>query len=187
MIGDHIRALKSGRWVHAIDCGDETVLHVPDGGPEAAGARVLHTYRPAFLAGAEAVEVIAHRERVYPAKAVVARAWSPIRDPALASMFRDSAAFAEWCKTGRLPDAPQNLAIAVSPTPGAKRGAPEARRSSKPVRAKAAPRKASPARKPARKPAARKPARKPAARKPARKPAAKRRPAPRKAAKRRRR
>ncbi len=26
MTGQHIRALKSGRWVHAIDCGDETVL-----------------------------------------------------------------------------------------------------------------------------------------------------------------
>ena len=28
MVGEHIRALKDGRWVHAIDCGDETVLHL---------------------------------------------------------------------------------------------------------------------------------------------------------------
>ena len=26
MVGEHIRILKEGRWIHAVDCGDETVL-----------------------------------------------------------------------------------------------------------------------------------------------------------------
>jgi hypothetical protein len=109
MVGQHIRALKGGRWIHAIDCGDETVLHLAD---EAAPQRVRRAYRPEFLAGSTAVEVITHRERTFPAKEIVQRAYSRASDPALAAMFRDSEAFAEWCATGRLPG-PRNVAVEV--------------------------------------------------------------------------
>jgi hypothetical protein len=30
MVGEHIRVLKDGRWIHAVDCGDETVLHLAE-------------------------------------------------------------------------------------------------------------------------------------------------------------
>ena len=51
MVGEHIRALKGGRWIHAIDCGDETVLHLVE---EAAPPCVRRAYRPEFVAGAQA-------------------------------------------------------------------------------------------------------------------------------------
>lgn len=165
MIGDHIRTLKAGRWTHAIDCGDETVIVLADGA--AQPPRVRRSYRPEFVAGAEAVEVVRHRERTFPAEEVVARAYSRIADPALASMFRDSEAFAEWCTTGRLPAATPNLAISV---PGvAPANAPAA---TAPAKASASAR-ANPARKA--KPGAKaKPARRAAAKpKPSRKPAPK--------------
>lgn len=111
MIGDHIRTLKAGRWTHAIDCGDETVILLAD--DAAALRRVRRSYRPEFVGGADTVEVVLHRERTFPADEVVARAYSRISDPALASMFRDSEAFAEWCATGRVPSAPPNVAISV--------------------------------------------------------------------------
>ena len=98
MVGQHIRAMKDGRWIHAIDCGDETVLHLADGEPQ----RVRRAYRPEFLAGSAAVEVVTHRERTFPAKEIVRRAYSRASDPALATMFRDSEAFAAWCTTGRV-------------------------------------------------------------------------------------
>jgi hypothetical protein len=113
MIGDHIRARKEGRWTHAIDCGDQTVIHVVDDPAVPVTNRVRRSYRPEFVAGAEAVEVVTHRERVYPARQVVARAYSRTRDPSLAAMFKDSASFAEWCKTGRIVDAPRNVAVGV--------------------------------------------------------------------------
>jgi hypothetical protein len=116
MVGEHIRALRSGRWEHAIDCGDETVIHLADG--EAAPPRVRRSYRPEFVTGAAAVEVVRHRERTFPAGEVVARAYSRIADAGLAAMFRDSEAFAEWCVTGRLPLAAPNVAVA-SPADGA--------------------------------------------------------------------
>jgi hypothetical protein len=164
MIGDHIRTLKAGRWTHAIDCGDETVLALLDeaGRPP----RVGRSYRPEFVAGAESVEIVFHRERTFPAAEVVARAYSRIADPALASMFRDSQAFAEWCTTGRLPVAPRNVAIgapalsgrAATPPPiapaAAARPKAKAAASAKPARAAPArgaraarPKKAKPARK----------------------------------------
>jgi hypothetical protein len=138
MVGDHIRARRGERWVHGIDCGDETILHVNDG---PSGPRVARTYRPAFVGGAAEVEVVAHRERVFPAKMVVARAWSPIRDPALAAMFADSEAFARWCKTGRLPEAPANFAIAAAPGATPAPAAP-ARSAPGPAQAKAGPKAA---------------------------------------------
>ena len=132
MVGEHIRALKGGRWVHAIDCGDETVLHLV---PEAPPPRVRRAYRPEFVSGSQAVETVTHREPTFAPREVVRRAYSRASDPALAAMFRDSQAFAEWCKTGRLPGT-RNVALEV---PGASRAAA-------PAAAKAAARKAAPAR-----------------------------------------
>jgi hypothetical protein len=126
MVGQHIRILKGGRWVHAVDCGDETVLHLVE---EASPPRVRRAYRPEFVAGAVSVEVITHRERTFPAQEIVRRAYSRASDPALAVMFQDSEAFVEWCATGRLPAA-RNVAVdvpgvALAPT-GAAAAAPAA-------------------------------------------------------------
>lgn len=107
MVGQHIRILKDGRWIHAVDCGDETVLHLAE---EAPPPRVRRAYRPEFVAGAATVEVVTHRERTFPAKDIVRRAYSRASDPALASMFCDSEAFVEWCTTGRLSGA-RNFAV----------------------------------------------------------------------------
>ncbi|HUL61066.1 MAG TPA: hypothetical protein VLU43_17430 [Anaeromyxobacteraceae bacterium] len=146
MIGDHIRALKGGRWAHAIDCGDATVLHVVEDPAVRPGDRIRRTYRPEFIDGAQAVEIVTHRERVYPPRSVVARAYSRLADAALASMFRDSEAFAWWCKAGRLPGASTGVALAVqdvsartaprrAPPPGRTSAASSAARA-KPVKAK---------------------------------------------------
>jgi hypothetical protein len=108
MVGEHIRTRRDGHWDHAIDCGDQTVIHLAD---EAGAQRVRRSYRPEFLAGAEAVEIVTHREGTFPPREVVARAYSRIADPALAAMFRDSEAFASWCETGRLPPGPTNVAV----------------------------------------------------------------------------
>jgi hypothetical protein len=99
MIGKHIRALRKGRWSHAIDCGDETVIQLEDGG---GAARVRRSYRPEFVSGAELVEVVPHREATFSREEVVARAYSLMGDPAAAAQFRDSESFAEWCATGQL-------------------------------------------------------------------------------------
>ncbi len=135
MIGDHIRTLKAGRWNHAIDCGDETVIGLAV--DDAEQRRIRRSYRPEFVAGAESVEVVTHRERTFPADEVVARAYSRIADPALAAMFKDSEAFAEWCTTGRLPATPPNVAVSV---PGVAPASPPAAPAA-PAAAKAAPRK----------------------------------------------
>jgi hypothetical protein len=127
MIGDHIRALRGGRWNHGIDCGDRTIIHVDAGA--APGSRVQRSYRPMFEAGAAAVEVVPHRERVYVPKAVVARAFAPIRDPALAAMFADSEAFACWCKAGRLPDGSARRAWTAAQVASAGAAEPAAARS----------------------------------------------------------
>jgi hypothetical protein len=108
MLGEHIRTRRNGHWVHGIDCGDETVIHLA----EDAG-RVLRSYRPEFVSRAESVEVVKHRERTFPASEIVARAYSRISDRALAAMFRDSEAFAAWCATGRLPAGPANVAVGL--------------------------------------------------------------------------
>lgn len=167
MIGDHIRARKGGRWSHAIDLGDQTVILFSEDPGTPAGDRVRRCYKPDFVAGAEAVEVVIHRERVFAPRQVAARALSRRRDPALEWMFSGSAAFAEWCKAGRL-EAPPNLAVAAP--------APAAAKPVKRAALKVAPRQAA-AKKPAPKP---RPASKKPTRKAKAKPAAK--PAPKKAA-----
>ncbi len=142
MVGEHIRILKGGRWIHAVDCGDETVLHLAE---EAPPPRVRRAYRPEFVAGAASVEVVTHRERTFPAKEIVKRAYSRASDPALAAMFRDSEAFAEWCTTGRLAGA-RNYAVEI---PGVAPAPDTAPRGSTPRAAPAPAKAASPARKPA--------------------------------------
>jgi hypothetical protein len=122
MVGEHIRALKGGRWIHAIDCGDETVLHLAE---DASPPRVRRAYRPEFVAGAESVEHVTHRERTFPPAEVVRRAYSRASDPTLAAMFGDSLAFAQWCTTGR-PGG--NAAAIVTGPPVAEEPAPARRR-----------------------------------------------------------
>lgn len=134
MVGEHIRVLRDGRWVHAIDCGDETVLHLAE---EAPPPRVRRAYRPEFVAGAASVELVTHRERTFAPKEIVSRAYSRASDPALAAMFRDSEAFVEWCTTGRL-GGPRNVAIEVPPVAAP---VPARPRAAAPPAATAAPRK----------------------------------------------
>jgi hypothetical protein len=171
MIGDHIRVRKGGRWVHGIDGGDGAVLHLGEG----PGPRVRRTYRPLFVEGAEAVEVVTHREPVFPPRSVVARAFEPLRDPALGGMFADSEAFAHWCKSGRMPTLAAGEAEGAAP-PAAARTSPRkapAARPKRPARKAAAARKPRPG-----KPARRSPAKRSARRKaPARKAAARKAPA----------
>jgi hypothetical protein len=125
MVGEHIRARRDGRWIHAIDCGDETVIQLAEDAPGPASVR--RSYRPTFVQGAETVEVVTHRERTFPPVEVVARAYSRIADPTLAAMFRDSEAFAAWCATGRLPSgAPNVVAPGASAPPAEREPAPAA-------------------------------------------------------------
>jgi hypothetical protein len=147
MIGDHIRVLKDGRWSHAVDCGDETVIHLVES-PPLAGPRIRRVYRPEFVAGAAAVEVVTHRERTFPARQVVSRAYSRIADPAPASTFRDSEQFACWCKVGRTPE--------PTPRPAPASAAPAAReaKAERPARARRRPPPKARAGKPAARPAA---------------------------------
>jgi hypothetical protein len=194
MIGDHIRALKGGRWEHAIDCGDLTVIHLEE--DRAPGARIRRSYRPEFVAGAEAVEVVTHRERVFPGKAVVSRAYSRVAERAVAATFRDSAQFAVWCKTGRVLDAqgaavevpglapaPSQAAPRAKPAPAPRKAKAPAKAAKPAARKAAPPRKAAP-KKGASKPAARKAAPAKGAKKAAGKKATVKRLTPRKAAKR---
>jgi hypothetical protein len=163
MLGDHIRALKKGRWVHAVDLGDQRVLYLLDDPALPPADRLRRVYRPDFTAGSARVETVVHRERTYTAKATVARAWSRFMDPSVLAMFRDSEQFAVWCKIGRLPE----TSLPAAAAPDSKRAAAAKVRSSAP-RAKAPPPKE--ARKPAKvkarkaKPAARAPAQKVASR-----------------------
>jgi len=123
MVGEHIRALKRGRWVHGIDCGDETVLHLAEEQPP---RRVRRAYRPEFVSGADTVELVTHRERTFPPREVVRRAYSRAADPALAVMFHDSEAFADWCTTGRLVG-PRDVALPAPAAPAAPAALPAAR------------------------------------------------------------
>lgn len=196
MLGDHIRALKDGRWLHGIDLGDQRVLYLAEAPGLAPGDRLRRVYRPEFTAGASKVELVVHREPAYPAKAVVARAWSRFMDPSVVSMFRDSEAFAAWCKIGRLPEStpaalpprpPEPARAAPAPAPTAAPAKPvAAKKAAVPARKAPAPARKAPVKKAAarKKGAPKKPAPKKAAAKktPARKPAAKAKRAPAKKA-----
>ena len=136
MLGDHIRALKNGRWFHAIDLGDQRVLFLVDQPGLPPADRLRRVYRPDFTAGANRVELVVHRERTDPAKAVVARAWSRFMDPSVVAMFADSEQFAAWCKIGRLPE------VAPPPARPARKAAATKIAPAKPVSRKAAAKKA---------------------------------------------
>jgi hypothetical protein len=176
MLGDHIRALKGGKWVHGIDLGDQRVLHLVEDPRLAPGDRLRRVYKPEFTAGSSTVELVVHRERTYPARAVVARAWSRFMDPSVVAMFRDSESFAAWCKIGRVPEAAPVNGVAAAPAKAA--AAPQP---------KAAPKAAATAKAAVTPKAKAKPAPRKAAKAPAKKAAAKavarRRPPPRKSAK----
>jgi hypothetical protein len=173
MLGDHIRALKDGHWLHGIDLGDQRVLYLVETPGLAPVDRLRRVYRPEFTAGARKVELVVHREPAYASKAVVARAWSRFMDPSVIAMFRDSEAFAAWCKIGRLPETP-----ATEPAPAPRTAArPAARRpvagkpaARKPVARKAAARKPPAKRTPSRKSVARKAPSRKAAPKPSKAP-----------------
>ncbi|HUK65763.1 MAG TPA: lecithin retinol acyltransferase family protein [Anaeromyxobacteraceae bacterium] len=126
--GDHIRIMKASGWEHAVDVGDRTVIHFVKG----EGAKRSYLYDLA-TPGAR-VEVVTHAERVYPAKHVVARAFSRVGDAAFALAFADAESFASWCATGRVPPS----APLLLPPPRAPAAAPPSSR-----RLKAAPAKAS--------------------------------------------
>jgi len=168
--GDHVRARRGGAWDHAIDVGDRTVIRfVPGAGYQRRG------YAD-FTAGADRVEVMVHRERVFRPPLVVARAFSRFAESAYAAMFRLAEQFAVWCKTGR---APAEEPPGAAPLAGRRAGPSKAAGKPAPARRrpalKAAPRRAAARRS---RPAPRKRAK--AGSKPAR------RAAPRKAAPRRR-
>ncbi|HSB19920.1 MAG TPA: hypothetical protein VLD85_07940, partial [Anaeromyxobacteraceae bacterium] len=94
--GDHVRARRGGAWDHAIDVGDRTVIRfVP-------GAGFERCEYGDFVAGADRVEVVVHRERVFRPSLVVARAFSRFAEAAYAGMFRSPGQFAVWCKTDRV-------------------------------------------------------------------------------------
>lgn len=101
-LGDHVRALADGEYRHAIDCGDRTVLFLARN--DAGRPEVRRALAADFAAGAERVEAVVHREPVHAPRAVVARAFSRVRDPAAALCFATSEAFAVWCLTGRPPE-----------------------------------------------------------------------------------
>jgi hypothetical protein len=192
MLGDHIRALMGGRWLHGIDLGDQRVLFLEERPGLPPSDRLRRVYRPEFTAGSSRVETVVHRERAYPAKSVVARAWSRFMDPTALAAMTTSQQFAEWCKVGRIPAAPEAAAPAPSAPAPRPAAAPVAPSQPAPVaKVKAAPvgkAKAAPAPPPAKKgppPRAKaKPAAKPAAKaaKPKAGPKPKAKPAPKKGA-----
>jgi hypothetical protein len=138
--GDHVRARRGGVWDHAIDVGDRTVVRY------AAGAGIQRCEYADFVAGADEVEVVVHRERVYRPPLVVARAFSRFAESAFNSMFGSSEQFALWCKSGKLapagPAAPPRKAARAAARPRAG-GAKPARRA--PRKARPAARRARPA------------------------------------------
>jgi len=147
--GDHIRARKGGRWVHGIDCGDRTVIFFAAGNGAAPAVRRVPWAE--FSSGAEEVGVVAHTERSFPPKGVVARAFSRSRESALSWMFGDSEQFATWCKIGRLsasaaplraPGASPRKAAAISAKP--RKAAPARATGKRPATARATARRATP-------------------------------------------
>jgi hypothetical protein len=151
-LGDHIRVTVGGRTDHAIDCGDNTVIHLAP----AVGERfeVRRSLLNQFALGAERVEVVPYGARGFPPAMVVGRAFSRLGATATGPMFASPEHFAVWCVNGLVPAAPH--ASAPAPAPG------------RPPAAAPAPTPARPARKHGGGPAgAKRPARaqKPAARK----------------------
>ena len=132
-LGDHVRALAGGQYRHAVDCGDRTVLMLARDG--AGRPEVRRVLAAEFAAGAERVEVVVHREPVHAPRAVVARAFSRVRDPAAALGFATSEAFAVWCLAGRPPEPDRAPVRAARASRRARRGARRAARLPPPKRA----------------------------------------------------
>jgi hypothetical protein len=151
--GDHIRITKGGGSEHAIDVGDRTVIHF------ATGKGVRRSRLAALASDGARVEVVTHRERVFPRKQVVARAFSRFAESAYAAMFQDSEAFAIWCKSGKVPMRASAIPSAPEPgTPVHEALGPEAVAPSVPVKRKAKPVARVAAGRAAKKPAPKKPA-----------------------------
>jgi hypothetical protein len=117
--GDHIRILTGAEHVHAIDCGDRTVLFLA-AGRDGSGTQVRRSLLSELARGADRVEVVRHAHAVFPPQMVVARAFSRLGDPSAGSMFRSSEHFAAWCLTGQapLPHSVPALPVAAPATPG---------------------------------------------------------------------
>ena len=144
LAGDHVRVLREGRWDHAIDCGDRTVIHFVGG----AGTAIRRSPLADFVRVGERVEVVPHAERVYPPREVVARAYSRMCGPSFVHMFTDAEQFAVWCKSGLLQPPPAGAAPGPRPAPEsaapAKVRAPARRGGKKAGAAKRAPRAKAP-------------------------------------------
>ena len=185
MLGDHIRALKGGHWLHGIDLGDQRILFLDESPGLPPADRLRRVYRPEFTAGTSRVETVVHREPAYPAKSVVDRAWSRFMDPTALAALVTSQQFAEWCKVGRTPAAPVGAPAAAAPGLAVAPAAPAVKAAPPPPAAAAKPKATAKAPavnlKPAAKPTAPKSspvAKKPAPKKPAvKKPALKKAPA----------
>lgn len=129
-LGDHVRALVNEEYRHGIDCGDRTVLFL---GRDTSGRpEVRRALAADFAGGAERVETVVHRERVLAPRAVVARAFSRMRDPAAAASFVTSEAFAVWCLTGR--PAEPGYAPAAAPASAARPARRPAAKKARPAR-----------------------------------------------------
>ena len=185
-LGDHIRTIANGRFDHAIDCGDRTVIHLVAAASGAGRAEVRRSRLSDFTMSAERVEVVTHSQRGYPPRMVVARAFSRLGDSAAWAMFPSAEHFATWCFNGQAPASGAGPAIPEPPTPSARapgsaRPAPKPRSKTRPAKKRAAPRRAPP-----KKPARRKAPARPRARRPAPKGRSASRKAARKGARRRR-
>jgi len=113
--GEHLRILTGGRFDHAIDCGDRTVLHLamPSGGGLPLVKRSLLAD---FTRGSERVEYVRHAERTHPVRMVVSRAFSKLGDTAAWAMFPTALHFVAWCLTGQAPLAHGERERAEPPT-----------------------------------------------------------------------
>jgi len=112
--GEHLRISIGGRFDHAVDCGDRTVLHLalpPNGRLPAVKRSLLAD----FTYGAERVEVVRHAERTHPPKMVVSRAFSKLGDSAAWAMFPSPEHFVVWCLTGQAPIAHPEPEAAAAP------------------------------------------------------------------------
>jgi hypothetical protein len=146
-LGDHIRTLANGRFDHAIDCGDMTVIHLFAFPGEAGRAEVRRSRLSDFTAGADRVEVVNYPQRGYAPRMVVARAFSRLGDSAAWAMFPSAEHFATWCVNGQAPaphagPAAREPPVPAPPEPGSPRRARKPRPKVGPSGKKGASRKA---------------------------------------------
>ena len=146
-LGDHIRTFANGRFDHAIDCGDLTVIHLVPLPGEAGRAEVRRSRLSDFTRGAERVEVVGYPARGHPPRMVVARAFSRLGGSAAEAMFPTPEHFATWCVSGQVPALPLAPAAPAPPTAPVPRparparGAPPRKPKKRAARRKAAPRR----------------------------------------------